>query len=182
MTGPVQHVVLAAAREAGGGGPGLVDAHRAGSRVGAARPGDAAAAPLLIGRGAAQRDEQPLPADTHIGQVEGDEFGAAEGAEEADEVAARCDSEAANLLTLNLMHDIVTEQTSVEEARKTYAENLAAYTMGRSAPYAEHFQFAVPEGGTEDPDESMIGGAMVRQTVGKVKDLLTGGDEGSSSG
>jgi len=92
----------------------------------------------------------------------------------AGEVAARCDSEAANLLTLNLMHDIVTGKMSVEEARKTYAENMAAYTMGRSARYAERFQFAVPEGGTEDPDESMIGGAVVRQTVGKVKDLLTG--------
>ncbi|MDQ4099035.1 MAG: hypothetical protein M3121_00875, partial [Chloroflexota bacterium] len=64
----------------------------------------------------------------------------------AGEAAARCDSEAANTITLNLMHDIVTEKTTVEEARKTYAENVAAYTMGRSAPYAERFQFEVPEG------------------------------------
>ncbi len=98
------------------------------------------------------------------------------------EAAGRCDSEAANFLTLNLMHDIVTGKTSVEEARKTYAEQMAAYTLGRSAPYAERFQFAVPEGGTEDSDESMIGGAMVRQTVGKVKDLLTGGEEEPSRG
>ncbi len=95
----------------------------------------------------------------------------------AGEVAGRCDSEAANFLTLNLMHDIVTGKTSVEEARKTYAEQMAAYTLGRAAPYAERFQFAVPEGGTEDPDESMIGGAMARQTVGKVKDLLVGESE-----
>jgi len=94
----------------------------------------------------------------------------------ADEVGARCDSEAANTLTINLMHDLVTGKTSVEEARKTYAENMAAYTMGRSAPYAERLQVAVPQGGTEDPDESMIGGVMVRQTVGKVKDLLTSGE------
>ena len=94
----------------------------------------------------------------------------------AGEVGARCDSEAANTLTLNLMHDIVTGQATVEEARQTYAENMAAYTLGRSAPYAERLQFAVPDGGTEDPDESMIGGAMARQTLGKVKDLLTGGE------
>ncbi|MDP9350899.1 MAG: hypothetical protein M3P51_05085 [Chloroflexota bacterium] len=94
------------------------------------------------------------------------------------EAAARCDSEAANILTLNLMHDIVTGKTSVEEARKTYAENMAGYTMGRSAPYVEQFQFAVPQGGTEDPDESMIGGAMARQTLGKVKDVLTGSESG----
>ena len=52
--------------------------------------------------------------------------------------------------------------------------------MGRPAPYAERLQFAVPEGGTEDPDEGMIAGAMVRQTVGKVQDLVTGSEEPSS--
>ncbi len=100
----------------------------------------------------------------------------------AGEVGARCDSETANTLTINLMHDLVTGRTSVEEARKTYAENLAGYTMGRSAPYAERLQFTVPRSGTEDPDESMIGGAMARQTVGKVKDLLTGGEGEPSRG
>jgi len=29
----------------------------------------------------------------------------------------------------------------------------------------------------EDPDESMIAGAMALQAVGKVKDLLTGSEE-----
>lgn len=97
----------------------------------------------------------------------------------AGEAAARCDSESANVLTLNLMHDIVTGKTSVEEARQAFAENAAAYAMGRPAPYAERFQFDVPHGGTQDLDESMIGGAMARQTAGKVKDLLTGGEESS---
>ena len=48
------------------------------------------------------------------------------------EAAARCESEAANILTLNLMHDIVREKTSVEEARKTYAENRAQCCPGSS--------------------------------------------------
>ena len=94
----------------------------------------------------------------------------------AGEAAARCDSEAMNILTMNLMHDIVTGAKSVEEARSTYAENAAAFTLGRSAPYAEAFQFELPAGNTEDPDEGMIAGSMARQTLGKVKDLLTGGD------
>ena len=98
------------------------------------------------------------------------------------EAAARCDSEAMNILTLNLMHELVTGKTSVEDARKTYADNAAGFTLGRSAPYAERFQFEVPQGGTEDPDESMIGGAMARQTVGKVKDVLTGSEEQVSRG
>lgn len=96
----------------------------------------------------------------------------------AGEVGARCDSEAANLITLNLMHEIVTGEKSVDEARKVYAESMAGYTMGRSAPYAEHFQFAVPQGETEDVDEPMIAGAMARQAAGKAKDLLTGSEEG----
>lgn len=99
----------------------------------------------------------------------------------AGEAGARCDSEAANLITLNLMHEIVTGKRSVEEARQVYAENMAGYTMGRPAPYAERFLFAVPHGGTEDPDESMMAGAMARQAVGKVKDLLTGNEEEPTS-
>ncbi len=85
------------------------------------------------------------------------------------------------MITLNLMHEIVTGKRSVEEAREVYAENMAGYTMGRPAPYAERLLFAVPHGGTEDPDESMMAGAMARQAVGKVKDLLTGTEEEPTS-
>ena len=101
----------------------------------------------------------------------------------AGEAAARCDSEAANTLSLNLMHDIVTGTMGVEEARKTLAEQKVAYTLGRSVPYAERLQFAVPEGGTEDEDERVIEAATLgQQAVGKVKDLLGASDKGSSSG
>ncbi len=54
---------------------------------------------------------------------------------------------------------------------------MVAYTLSRPAPYAERLRFAVPDGGMEDQDESVIGGAMVGQTIGKVKDLLTGAEE-----
>ena len=100
----------------------------------------------------------------------------------AGEAAGRCDSEWANILTLNLMHDVATGKASVAEACTTYAENAAAFTLGRPAPYAERLQFELPQGGTEDPDESMIGGAMARQTLGKVKDLLTGSEEEPARG
>lgn len=56
-------------------------------------------------------------------------------------------------------------------ARHAY---LAAHLVGRSAPLAERLQFAVPSGGTEDPDEGNMAGAAVRQTAAKVKDVLTG--------
>jgi hypothetical protein len=93
----------------------------------------------------------------------------------AGEAGARCDSEAANTITLNLMHDIVTGTTTVEEARETFGEIMVAYTLGRPAPYAEGLQFALPQGGTEDEDERVIDVATLgQQTVGKVKDMLTG--------
>ena len=92
----------------------------------------------------------------------------------AGEAAARCDSEAANMITLNLMHEIVTGKRTVDEARKVYAENMAGYTMGRPAPYAERLLFPVAQGGTQDPDEGNMAGAAVRQAIGKVKDVITG--------
>lgn len=94
------------------------------------------------------------------------------------EAAARCDSEAANMLTLNLMHDIVTVKTSVDEAREIYAEQIASYGMGRPTPYCEALQFAPPDGPTADLDEAvMSAGNMARQAAGKVKDAITGPDE-----
>lgn len=93
------------------------------------------------------------------------------------EAAARCDSESANVLGLNMVHEIVTGKRTVEDARKTAVESTVAYNLGRSAPYAERLLFEVPQGGTEDLDESMISGAILRQTGGKIKDMVTGHDE-----
>ena len=119
--------------------------------------------------------------DYHVPVDKFDEIGRYDGSclvdRTAGEAGARCDSEAANMITLNLMHEIVSGQRNVEEAREVYAENMAAYTMGRPAPYAERLLFAVPQGGTEDPDEGMGVGPMARQAAGKVKDLLTGSAE-----
>ena len=93
------------------------------------------------------------------------------------EVAARCDAEAANMLGMNMVHELVTGKRTVEEAREATAQNTIAYATGRSAPYCERLLFDVPEGGTEDLDETMISGAVVQQAAGKVKDLLTGTKE-----
>jgi hypothetical protein len=119
--------------------------------------------------------------DYHVPVEKFDEIGRFDGSclvdRTAGEAGARCDSEAANMITLNLMHEIVTDAKSVEEARKVYAENMAAYTMGRSAPYAERLLFSPPHGDTEDQDESMMAGAMARQAAGKVKDMLTDSED-----
>ncbi len=92
----------------------------------------------------------------------------------AGEMAARCDHEAYNTLTLNLAHDIVTGKRTVEDARRFYAETASAYVMGRDAPYAEGLLFESAEEGVADPDEAIIAGPMAGQTVEKVKNLVTG--------
>ncbi len=93
----------------------------------------------------------------------------------AGQIGARCDSEAANTLTLNLAVEIMEGRRSVDDARQFYAETLAAYAMGRDAPYAETLQFE-PRSGSADPDESMMGGAMMEQLGEKIKDLVGAGD------
>lgn len=92
------------------------------------------------------------------------------------EAGARCDSEAMNILTLNLMHDIVTGAKTVDQAREAHAENAAAYTMGRSAPEAERLRLPRVDEPTADPDEAMIGEAIGRQTVRRARDVLSGED------
>jgi hypothetical protein len=79
-----------------------------------------------------------------------------------------------NILTLNLMHEIVTGRRSVDQARQVYAENAAAHTMGRAAPLTERLQFAPPGEPTGDPDEAIIAGAMGHQLAEKAKDVISG--------
>lgn len=94
----------------------------------------------------------------------------------AGEAGARCDSEAANFITLNLMHEIVTGSRSVEEARSVYAEQMSAYMLGREAPYVERLLFEPAHGGTADKDEANIAAHMLDQVKEKAKDILTGRD------
>ena len=89
------------------------------------------------------------------------------------EVSVRCDMEAANFLALNLMHEIVTGKRTAEEARKVYTETASAYVLNRPAPYAEAFQFELPQAETADADHTTIAGSMVRQAVEKAKDILS---------
>lgn len=90
----------------------------------------------------------------------------------AGEAGARCDSEAANFITLNFMHEIVTGKRTVDEARHAYAEQMSAYMISRPAPYAERLLFDPPKGGTMDPDEGLMTPHMLNQMKEKVKDVL----------
>lgn len=74
----------------------------------------------------------------------------------AGEVSARCHDEQANLLALNLMHDIVTGAKSVEEARDYYAKEFADYRRGKPTPYMQKLRFAPGDGKAADPDVRML--------------------------
>lgn len=90
----------------------------------------------------------------------------------AGEVAARCDSEAANTITLNLMHEIVTGQKTVEEAREAFAQSMAACAMGKEAEYTQQFVFDLPQDGTEDVDESNMAREVAEKLGEEAKELL----------
>jgi hypothetical protein len=83
------------------------------------------------------------------------------------EVSSRRDMEAANILALNLMNDIVTGKLTAEEARDKYCEVTSAFMMNRPASYAEKLQFDVSKGEKYDTDVVMIADEMVEQAIEK---------------
>ena len=89
------------------------------------------------------------------------------------EAAARCDSEAANFLTINLMHEIITGTRTVDDARAFYSETLSAYCLGEPAPYCEAFQFAVSQDGPGDPDGPVTPGPKAKEVTQKVEQYLS---------
>jgi hypothetical protein len=66
------------------------------------------------------------------------------------ELAARCDSERANYLALNLAHEIITGKKTVEQARYFYAETVQ---KKRHQEYLDGFLFNLPASEQADPDE-----------------------------
>lgn len=92
------------------------------------------------------------------------------------ELAAKCDSEAANLVALNLAHDVVAEGKDVDEARQEYAVTMVKDMLGAEPDYARDLQFDVPEDKQRDPDESIITDAMREE----VKEELGMDDEQAS--
>jgi hypothetical protein len=83
----------------------------------------------------------------------------------AGEVSARCHDEEANLLALNLMHDIVTGAKSVQEARAYYAREFADYRRGKPTPYMQALRFRPDSGETADPDTRVLSDRDIEQAI-----------------
>ncbi|MGQ9425582.1 hypothetical protein ACXYTJ_07935 [Gilvimarinus sp. F26214L] len=72
------------------------------------------------------------------------------------EVSARCHDEQANMLALNLMHDIVTGAKTVEQARSYYAEEFLRFRRKEPTPYMEKLRFTPRDESAADPDQRLL--------------------------
>ena len=88
------------------------------------------------------------------------------------EASARCDMEAANILSLNMMHEIVTGRLSAQQAKKRQAEVESDFLLGRPAPLTERLQFPLPRKNTADPDRSNMTRPLMRRAGRKMKEQL----------
>jgi hypothetical protein len=73
------------------------------------------------------------------------------------EISARCDKEGANFLAINLAHDIIQGNKSVEEARQAYVEAIQQFMAGNTPDIMKGFTFEVTTEDVGDPDETTIG-------------------------
>ena len=88
------------------------------------------------------------------------------------EASARCDMEAANILSLNMMHEIVTGRLTAQQAKKRQAEVESDFMLGRPAPLTERLQFPLPRKDTSDPDRSNMARPLMRRAGRKIKEQL----------
>jgi hypothetical protein len=68
------------------------------------------------------------------------------------ELSAHCESEAMNILALNLAHDIVRGARSAEEARAFHAAVMRDLQAGKQPDYAQRLLLGAPQGDLADPD------------------------------
>jgi hypothetical protein len=111
--------------------------------------------------------------DYHVPPETYDDLGQFDGSVYVDrtngELAAKCDQEAANFLAVNLAHDIITREKSVDEARQEYAVAMVKTQMGSPPDTTQELQFDLPAGDERDPDETIITDALkeeVKQMMG----------------
>lgn len=86
------------------------------------------------------------------------------------ELSARCDKEGANILALNLAHDIMENKRSVEEAREFYANAIMEMMKGNKLPYMQSLQFKTEKGNAAFADKTVMDMAKVKEMKAKEKD------------
>jgi hypothetical protein len=72
------------------------------------------------------------------------------------EISARCHDEQANMLALNLAHDIVVGDRTIDQAREYYAEEFLNARRKRPTPYMDALRFTPLGDAASDPDERVL--------------------------
>lgn len=85
------------------------------------------------------------------------------------EMSARCDKEGANYLALNLAHDVVEGERSVEEAREFYANAIREMLEGNPSDYMQSLQFEKPVGDVGYTDKTVMDMSKVKELKQKQK-------------
>lgn len=83
------------------------------------------------------------------------------------ELSARCDKEPANLLAVNLAHEIATGKRSTEQAREIYTDQIIAIANNQPAPLTQRLNFQ-PQPNAADPGEM----TMDQSTAQNVKQQM----------
>jgi hypothetical protein len=87
----------------------------------------------------------------------------------AGEVSARCHDEEANMLALNLMHDIVRGAKTAQQAREYYAKEFLDYRRKLPTPYMQAMRFTPPASGAPDPDVRLLSDQDLQRAVDEGK-------------
>jgi hypothetical protein len=85
------------------------------------------------------------------------------------EVSARCHDEEANLLALNLMHDIVTGAKTVQEARDYYGKEVLDYRRKKPTPYMTSLRFTPDARNAPDPDTRILSDEDLKRAAAEAK-------------
>lgn len=85
------------------------------------------------------------------------------------ELSARCDKEAANYLAINLAHDIIEGERSVEDARAFYASAIRKMLEGDKPAYMQSLQFDKPMGEVGYSDKTVMNMSEVKELKNKKK-------------
>lgn len=86
------------------------------------------------------------------------------------ELGARCDKEPANFLAVNLAYEIATGKRSVEDARKTYAEQIIAMANNKPTKLMQGLIFEPPRTAGY-ADEQLIEPSVAQQVKEKMKSM-----------
>lgn len=81
-------------------------------------------------------------------------------------ISARCNNEYMNYLTLNLAHEIITDNRKVEDARDFLASNVIAYMMGDTSLFMHDFLFTPPSK-SGDAGEQIINDEILNEILGQ---------------